>query len=110
MTEILPMREMRNEYKVIEAKQKLSKAFDVFICDRKLLNNKFNYLNQFLGKTFWISEKKVPIPVDLTSSTLKEDLQSKLNQTSLYLSGKGDTNIVNIGIDREFVDNLIVFY
>ena len=101
------MRELRNEYKVFEAKQRLSKAFDAFICDRKLLHNKFDYLSRFLGKTFWIDEKRVPIPIDLTSSTLREDLQSKLNQTTLYMSGKGDTSIVTIGISDEFVKNLI---
>lgn len=98
ISEILPMRELRNEYKVYEAKQKLCNAFDLFLCDKKLLQNKFDYLSRFLGKTFWLDSKKVPIPLDLTDSELKSQLESKLNQTFLYLSGKGDTCVVNIGI------------
>ncbi len=96
--EILPMRELRNEYKVFEAKQKLCNAFDVFLCDRKLMHNKFDYLPLFLGKTFWLDSKKVPIPIDLDDNNLKSQLELKLNQTFLYLSGKGNTSTVNIGI------------
>jgi len=98
VNEILPMRELRNEYKVYEAKQKLCNAFNLFLCDKKLMHNKFDYLSLFLGKTFWIDGKKVPIPIDLTDTNLKSQLQLKLNQTQLYLSGKGNTSVVNIGI------------
>ena len=91
------MRELRNEYKIFEAKQKLSKAFDVFLVDRSIMHNKFDYLPRFLGKTFWIDDKKVPNPIDLTKDDLKQEIENKLNQTPLYVSGKGDTSLLTIG-------------
>lgn len=91
------MRELRNEYKVKEAKQKLSRAFDVFLVDRSIMRNKFDYLPRFLGKTFWIDDKKVPNPIDLTKEDLKQELTQKLDQTPLYVSGKGDSSQLTIG-------------
>ncbi|CAG2162912.1 unnamed protein product, partial [Oppiella nova] len=101
VTEVLPMRELRNEYKLYEAKERLSKAYHVFLCESQLLRNKFDYLPTFLGKSFWITNRKVPLPVDTASPSLKQDLESRLNQTQLYLSGNGDSSAVTIGICQE---------
>ncbi|XP_054163222.1 uncharacterized protein LOC128961043 [Oppia nitens] len=107
ISEILPRRELSTEYTIPEAKQRLCRGFDTFLCDRKLMQNKFDFLPQFLGKTFWIDYKKVPLPVDLKSTTLRADLEAKLNQTHLYVTGFGDTHCITIGLVNQSTDQLL---
>src|SRR5699024_9212891 len=88
--DILPMRQLRNEFRPPALRQKLSTEYGVFLCDRKLFRNKHTFLSRFLGKAFWVDHKKVPLMLDLSvdPSTLRAQIEEKLNQTSLYVSGK----------------------
>lgn len=97
ITDILPMRQLRNEFQAPALRKKLSAQYDAFLCDKNLLRNKFSVLSRFLGKAFWIDNKKIPILVSLEEANLKQQLETKLNQASLYVSGKGATLSVCVG-------------
>lgn len=106
---ILPMRELITEFKENEAKNKLAKSYDIFLADRSLMNNKFKFLNTFLGKHFWIKEKKMPVPLRLKGSdndSLKNDIMNALSETSLYISGKGSSISVQFGVIKQCINDI----
>ncbi len=49
VTEIIPLRQLKVEYKPFEAKAKLSNRFDKFLADDRILR----FLPKFLGKAFY---------------------------------------------------------
>lgn len=100
---IMPMREILTEYKEYDAKNKLAAAFDLFIADKSLMNNKFKELNSFLGSKFWVTHKKSPLPVDLSKrgDELGVEISSALEKTTLYVSGRGSTETVQIGLFKQ---------
>lgn len=97
--DILPTRQLRNEFRNVTLKSKLGAEYGAFLCDRRLLRNKYDFLSRFLGKAFWIEQKKVPIAVDLQlpASELRGAIESALNQTQIYISGKGASLSVIVG-------------
>ena len=105
--DIMPMRQLRNEFRPSPLRKKLSSEYNAFLCDKKLLRNKFTFLNRFLGKQFWIDNKKVPYMVDLDDDNLKQQIEQKLNQTSIYVSGKGPSISVCIGSLVQNNENLV---
>lgn len=106
ITDVLPMRQLKFEFQTPAQKKKLSKEYEAFVCDKRLLMNKYSKLSLTLGKQFWIDSKKVPVTVDVKADNLKELLEAKLNQTHLYMSGKGSTLSMTVGLieqDRQKV-------
>lgn len=97
---IMPMRQLMTEFKEHEAKNKLAMAYDVFLADRKLMRSKFSTLKNFLGSAFWVKNKKVPSIVDVSSdeSKVKESFESALDSTCLFISGRGSSESVIIGL------------
>ena len=97
--DILPMRQLRNEFRPHQLKKRLSLEYGTFLCDRKLFRNKYDFLPRFIGKAFWIDHKKVPFMIDLslTSEQLRPHIESKLDSVQIYLSGKGSSISVCIG-------------
>lgn len=106
ISKILPMRQLINEFRLPALRKKLSSQYNVFLCDRKLLRNKYSFLSRFLGKAFWIDNKKVPIMINLEETDLKSQINKKLNQTSLYVSGKGSTLTICFGYLKQETNNL----
>lgn len=110
---ILTMRELLTEFQEREAKSKLSGAYQVFLADRRLMANKFSGLKTFLGKHFWFTRKRVPLPVDLKTETssLRQELVKALDSTTLYVSGRGSAETIEIGLlsqsDAELAYNLM---
>lgn len=110
---IMPMRELLTEFKEREAKGKLAAAYNVFLADKRLMANKFSGLQTFLGKQFWSVQKRVPIPIDLSQdgTSLKEEVIRALASTSLYVTGRGSSETIEIGLmsqtEEELAANLI---
>ena len=110
---ILPMRELLTEFKEREAKGRLAAAYHVFLADRRLMANKFSGLKTFLGKQFWIDKKRVPLPIDLKQegSSLKQEVLRGLDSTDLYVSGRGSSETIEVGLlsqtDAELAYNLM---
>lgn len=110
---ILPMRELLTNYMEPEAKGKLVSAYDIFLADKRLMKSKYSGLKTFLGNKFWIKEKKVPNVVDLKKEggELREEIIRALDQTDLYISGRGQEESVCIGVssqpDAQLAYNLV---
>lgn len=107
--EILPTRQLRNEFRPAPLRQKLAQNFSAFLCDRKLLRNRYDFLSRFLGKAFWIDSKKVPIAIDLMvpAAKLRSNIESALNQTQIYTSGKGATVMTTVGSLGQKTERLV---
>lgn len=105
---IMPMRQLMTEFKEHEAKNKLAAAYDVFLADRKLMRSKFSTLKNFLGSAFWLRNKKVPSIVDISSdeSKVKESVESALDSTCLFVSGRGTSESVVIGLHGQSSQSL----
>lgn len=98
ITDVLPMRQLKFEFQSRAQKKKLAKEYDAFICDKRLLMSNYSKLSLTLGKQFWIDAKNVPVPINVRVENLKELLEAKLNRTHLYLTGKGSTLAVVVGL------------
>ncbi|UXI20598.1 hypothetical protein NH340_JMT06541 [Sarcoptes scabiei] len=107
ISEILPMRQLTTEFKLPALKRKLSSEYNVFLCDKKLISNKHSFLSRFLGKAFWVDNKKVPFLIDLKKDNFKEYLNEKLDQTTIYVSGKGSTISICVGSLRQDTTKLV---
>lgn len=97
---ILPMRELLTEFSEREAKSRLAASYKVFLADRRLVANKFSGLKRFLGKQFWSDHKRIPAPVDLKpdGAALKQEVIKALDCTELYVTGRGSSETVEIGL------------
>ncbi|RWS17925.1 Ribosomal protein L1p/L10e-like protein [Dinothrombium tinctorium] len=106
---ILPMRELFTEFREYEAKRKLCDAYDLFLADRSLMNNKFKALNLFLGSKFFVERKKMPIPVQirkLEGEELKQEISDAFSKIQICMTGRGNACTVQIGKLGQSVDEL----
>lgn len=84
ITEIIPYKVLRTEYKPYEAKRRLLGNFDMFLSDDRIRR----LLPSHLGKHFY-QRKKEPLSVNLQSKQLARDIQSVIQGTSLKVTNKG---------------------
>ena len=63
---IIPLRELKVEYKQFEAKIQLSNKFDLFLADDRIIR----MVPHFLGKSFY-KKKKIPLQINLKAKDLK---------------------------------------
>ncbi|XP_041670978.1 ribosomal L1 domain-containing protein 1 [Cheilinus undulatus] len=84
VSEIIPYKLLRTEYKPYEAKRRLLGNFDMFLADGRIRR----LLPSHLGKHFY-ERKKEPLSVDLQSKQLARDMQRVIQGTSLKVTNKG---------------------
>ncbi|XP_038590978.1 ribosomal L1 domain-containing protein 1 isoform X3 [Micropterus salmoides] len=84
ITEIIPYKVLRTEYKPYEAKRRLLGNFDMFLSDDRVRR----LLPSHLGKHFY-QRKKEPLAVNLQSKHLARDIQRVIQGTSLKVTNKG---------------------
>ncbi|KAM6964632.1 ribosomal L1 domain-containing protein 1 [Tautogolabrus adspersus] len=84
VSEIIPYKVLRTEYKPFEAKRRLLGNFDVFLSDERVRR----LLPSHLGKHFY-ERKKEPLCVNLQSKQLARDIQRVIQGTSLKVTKKG---------------------
>ncbi|KAI5956758.1 CIC1 [Candida jiufengensis] len=99
--QILPLKSLKTEYKTFEKRRELRNDYDLFLVDDAILNT----LPNVLGKVFFESNNKVPLPIRVTTSsnnselslvTLKNQLDKNLNST-FYLPPQGTVISVKVG-------------
>lgn len=73
---------LRTKYESYEAKRNLCRQFDLFLADDRILPS----LPKLIGKTFF-RRKKQPIPIDLTTADLEDQMRKARECTILVLSG-----------------------
>merc|ERR1712141_875881 len=92
ITQVISLRELKVEYKQYEAKHSLCQKFDIFLVDERILR----LVPKFLGKPFY-SKKRIPIPVDLTTADLKNEIDKAINTVTLPLSHHGTCSMLQLG-------------
>ncbi|KAF7645188.1 hypothetical protein LDENG_00208760 [Lucifuga dentata] len=84
ITEIIPYKVLKTEYKPYEAKRRLLGNFDMFLSDDRIRR----LLPSHLGKHFY-ERKKEPLCVNLQSKHLARDVQRLIQGTSMKVTNKG---------------------
>jgi len=106
VSEIIPLKSLKTEYKPFEAKRNLSNAYDVFLADARITR----LLPTYLGKHFY-GKNKTPIQVNILSKKLKEDIDAVLDNSSCVISGRGASSMAVVATlhlgDDDVTENLI---
>ncbi|KAM7381987.1 hypothetical protein PAMA_012721 [Pampus argenteus] len=84
ITEIIPYKVLRTEYKPYEAKRRLLGNFDTFLSDDRIRR----LLPSHLGKHFY-QRKKEPLSVNLQSKQLARDIHRVIQGTNVKVTNKG---------------------
>ncbi|GCB75387.1 ribosomal L1 domain-containing protein 1 [Scyliorhinus torazame] len=105
ITQIIPYKSLKTEYKPFEAKRRLLNRFDLFLADDRIRR----LLPSHLGKHFYKS-KKVPLSVNLASKNLAKDLNQRIQGTILPVNKKGScyaSRVAHTGMKmQEAVENV----
>jgi len=106
VSSVIPLRELKVEYKTFEAKTALCHRHEAFLADEKILR----FLPKFLGKAFY-SRRKFPLPIDLTSKNLSKEVEKALRTVVVPMSNKGTCSMLRIGNtsmkESHLVDNIL---
>ncbi|XP_008139976.2 ribosomal L1 domain-containing protein 1 isoform X1 [Eptesicus fuscus] len=92
ISQIIPLRTLKKEYKAYEAKLRLLGSFDLFLSDARIRR----LLPSHLGRHFY-KRKKVPIPVNLKAKNLSKEINSSIGGTVLNISKSGSCSTIRIG-------------
>ncbi|XP_064789609.1 ribosomal L1 domain-containing protein 1-like [Oncorhynchus masou masou] len=84
VTEVIPYKTLKTEYKPFEAKRRLLGNFDMFLSDDRVRR----LLSSHIGKHFY-ERKKEPLSVNLRSKKLALDIQRTIQGTTISISKKG---------------------
>jgi len=106
VNEIIPLRQLKVEYKEYEAKRSLANRVDVVLCDASVIR----LVPMFLGKPFY-SKNKHPLQVDLKVKDLSKEIKRALSQGQLHLTSHGNTSNIKVGrlgmTDEEVSANIL---
>ncbi|XP_057683005.1 ribosomal L1 domain-containing protein 1 [Corythoichthys intestinalis] len=101
VTEVIPYKILKTEYKQFEAKRRLLGNFDMFLSDERI---RFR-LATHIGKHFY-ERKREPLSVNLLSKNLARDVQKLVQGTSLKVNNKGSCCMARIGHTGMTADEL----
>uniref|UniRef100_A0A3P9PS16 Ribosomal L1 domain-containing protein 1 n=1 Tax=Poecilia reticulata TaxID=8081 RepID=A0A3P9PS16_POERE len=91
VSEIIPLKTLKKEYKPHEAKRRLLGNFDVFLSDERIRR----LLPSHLGKHFYAT-KKMPISINLQSSNLGRNVQRLVQGTRLTVTNRGSCSMARV--------------
>lgn len=101
ITEIIPYKVLKTEYKPHEAKRRLLGNFDMFLSDDRVRR----LLSSHLGKHFYL-RKKEPLCVNLQSKNLARDIHRVIQGTSMKVTNKGCCCMARVGHAGMTVDEM----
>lgn len=81
LTKVIGMTKLRKNYNTVEAKRALADAFDLFLCDRNVVES----MPKILGSIFYQKKRKAPIPVRLTIGDPKPAIEKAMRGTPLRI-------------------------
>ncbi|XP_021065034.1 ribosomal L1 domain-containing protein 1 [Mus pahari] len=106
ISQIIPFKTLKTEYKAYEAKLRLLGSFEVFITDERIRR----HLPTHIGRHFY-QRKKVPVSVNLLAKNLSKEINRCITGTVLNISKRGSCSTVRIGhtgMETEhIVDNIL---
>ena len=100
--QIIPLRELKVEYKQFESKIQLCNKFDLFLADDRIIR----LLPQFLGKNFY-KRKKIPLQINLRHSDLQAEFSRCLLTTQLPMKHAGACSNVVVGNSEQEIGQLV---
>lgn len=77
ITKVISIEKLEKKYYSFESKRQLRDSYDIFLADDRIIT----YLAKILGKTFYKTTPKRPIPVRLEASKPKEEKNAALPST-----------------------------
>uniref|UniRef100_A0A672H055 Ribosomal L1 domain-containing protein 1 n=2 Tax=Salarias fasciatus TaxID=181472 RepID=A0A672H055_SALFA len=101
ITEIIPYKVLKTEYKPYEAKRRLLGNFDMFLSDDRIRR----LLPSHLGKHFY-ERKREPMSVNLQSKNLARDIHRVIQGTSVKVNNKGCCCMARVGHSGMTVDEI----
>jgi ribosomal protein L1 len=81
LTKVIGMDQLRRKYKDVPAKRALADAFDLFLCDDRVVE----MMPKVLGSVFYSKKKKLPIPVRLKPADPRPALLEAIGCTTLRM-------------------------
>ncbi|XP_060504507.1 ribosomal L1 domain-containing protein 1 [Panthera onca] len=106
ISQIIPLRTLKKEYKPYEAKLRLLGSFDFFLTDARIRR----LLPSHLGRHFY-HRKKVPVPVNLLAKNLSKEINTCIGGTVLNISKSGSCSTIRVGHTgmevQHIIDNII---
>ena len=79
ITKVISIKKLEAKYRSFESKRQLRDSYDLFFADDRIIT----YLAKILGKTFYKSTAKRPIPVSLNASKPRSKKNAALPSTKL---------------------------
>ena len=79
ITKVISIKKLEAKYRSFESRRQLRDSYEIFLADDRIVT----YLAKFLGKTFYKTTAKRPIPVSFEASKPKERKNAALPSTKL---------------------------
>lgn len=89
---IVPLKQLKLEYKEYESKRQLLAMYDMFLADARIIR----LLPSHLGRHFF-KRKRFPVQVNLTCSDLKKEMTRALSTSCCALAGRGSSGQMTVG-------------
>ncbi|XP_057367298.1 ribosomal L1 domain-containing protein CG13096-like [Daphnia carinata] len=109
ITEVMPLRQLRVEFKPYEARGKFAKRFDAMFVDKRIAK----FVPRYLGKSFY-QAGKLPVSVDLEADDLLTEINQALSISMMSMSNNGTSTQMQIGLsnqtEKEIVENIMAVY
>jgi hypothetical protein len=101
ISRIITSKELATEFNKFEKIDKLSKTYELFLADKKLMSNKFNALPRRLGRRFWVRERKLPLMIKLSARNLNERFEKVMSTEPFYVVGRSSTERIQVGMNNQ---------
>ncbi|XP_009077772.1 PREDICTED: ribosomal L1 domain-containing protein 1, partial [Acanthisitta chloris] len=102
ISQVIPYKTLKKEYKLFEAKRRLLNRFDLFLSDDRIRR----LLPSHLGKHFY-EKKKAPLSVNLKAKNLAKELEKHIQGTTLPVNNKGCCYTARVGHTGMKADELL---
>ncbi|XP_016048710.2 ribosomal L1 domain-containing protein 1 [Erinaceus europaeus] len=102
ISQIIPLRVLKTEYKAFEAKRRLLSSFEFFLTDARIRR----LLPSHLGRHFY-QRKKFPVSVNLLSKSLSKEINDCVGGTILNISKNGSCSSIRVGHTGMQVQHII---
>ncbi|XP_023584240.1 ribosomal L1 domain-containing protein 1 [Trichechus manatus latirostris] len=102
VSQIIPLRTLKKEYKPYEAKLRLLGSFDFFLTDARIRR----LLPSIIGKHFYL-RKKVPVCVNLLAKDLSKEINDCIGGTIMNISKNGSCSTIRVGHTGMMVQHII---
>lgn len=102
ISQVIPLKSLKLEYRPFEAKRNLANMFDVHLADERIMH----LLPAILGKNFY-HKKKQPIPVNLKAMNLKKEIEDATGSSRCILTGRGSCSSAAVALGSMSVDQVV---